>query len=252
MGLRTLPVRLFDPTTMADSDWPAGSEAVRAFVEAICRHGSERFVSNVLTRMMVLRAGDVMLPVTINDTEYENSYVCSLLAFTRIFKDELKLIDNPFIRGVLAPVLDGAGVIVRLARLNKAVQVNNWLCTNPYPPNCSLDLASITDALVLAFPDHAISFRSLNKWDNPSLLERLQAFGYKLIAYRQIYVFDRLPETYLVQGAIQSDALTLPTFAIRLVSITAASLRFPSELATVMTVDTKRHANFRDRVKNCQ
>jgi len=102
MGLRTLPVRLFDPTTMADSDWPAGSEAVRAFVEAICRHGSERFVSNVLTRMMVLRAGDVMLPVTINDTEYENSYVCSLLAFTRIFKDELKLIDNPFIRGVLA------------------------------------------------------------------------------------------------------------------------------------------------------
>jgi len=217
MGLRTLPVRLFDPTTMADSDWPAGSEAVRAFVEAICRHGSERFVSNVLTRMMVLRAGDVMLPVTINDTEYENSYVCSLLAFTRIFKDELKLIDNPFIRGVLAPVLDGAGVIVRLARLNKAVQVNNWLCTNPYPPNWSPDLASITDALVLAFPDHAISFRSLNKWDNPSLLERLQAFGYKLIAYRQIYVFDRLPETYLAHRDVKRDRRLLRQTSYRAV-----------------------------------
>jgi hypothetical protein len=54
------------------------------------------------------------------------------------------------------------------------------------------------------------------------------------------------------RGAIQSDALTLRTFAIRLVSITAASLRFPSELATVMTVDAKRHANFRGRLKNCQ
>src|SRR5277367_4006522 len=54
------------------------------------------------------------------------------------------------------------------------------------------------------------------------------------------------------EGAIQSDALTLRTFAIRLVSITAASLRFPSELATVMTVDAKRHANFRGRLKNCQ
>jgi hypothetical protein len=53
-------------------------------------------------------------------------------------------------------------------------------------------------------------------------------------------------------GAIQSDALTLRTFAIRLVSITAASLRFPSELATVMTVDAKLHANFRGRLKNCQ
>src|ERR1700720_1275306 len=53
-------------------------------------------------------------------------------------------------------------------------------------------------------------------------------------------------------GAIQSDAVTLRTFAIRLVSITAASLRFPSELATVMTVDAKRHANFRGRLKNFQ
>jgi hypothetical protein len=54
-------------------------------------------------------------------------------------------------------------------------------------------------------------------------------------------------------GAIQSDARTLRTFAIRLVSITtAASLRFPSEFATVMTVDAKRHANFRGRLKNCQ
>ena len=53
-------------------------------------------------------------------------------------------------------------------------------------------------------------------------------------------------------GAIQSDALTLRTFAIRLVSITAASLRVPSEFATVRTVDAKRHANFRGRLKNCQ
>ena len=53
-------------------------------------------------------------------------------------------------------------------------------------------------------------------------------------------------------GAIQSDALTLRTFAIRLVSITAASLRFPSEFATVMVIDAKRNANFRGRLKNCQ
>jgi hypothetical protein len=158
-----------------------------------------------------------MLPVTINDTEYDNSYVCSLLAFTRIFKEELKLIDSPFIRGVLAPVLDGAGAIVRLARLNKAVQVNNWLCTNPYPPNWSPNLAAITDALVLAFPDHAISFRSLNEWANPGMLERLKACGYKLIAYRQIYVFDRLAETYLVHRDVKRDRRLLRQTSYRAV-----------------------------------
>jgi hypothetical protein len=39
--------------------------------------------------MMVLRDGDVALPVTINDTEYENSYVCSTLTYTRYMRDEL-------------------------------------------------------------------------------------------------------------------------------------------------------------------
>jgi hypothetical protein len=218
MGLRTMPVRLFDPTTMVDSDWPAGSEAVRAFVEAICRHGSERFVSNVRTRMMVLREADVMMPVTINETEYDNSYVCSLLAYTRIFKEELRLIDSPFIRAVSATVLDGAGVIVRLARLNKGVEVNNWLVgSNPYPPNWSPNLASITDALVLAFPNHAIGFRSLNEWANPSILERLKACGYKVIATGPTYVFDRLPETYLVHRDVKRDRRLLSRTSYRAV-----------------------------------
>jgi hypothetical protein len=168
--------------------------------------------------MMVLREGDMMLPVTINDTEYDNSYVCSLLAFTRLFKDELKLIDSPFIRGVLAPVLDGAGAIVRLARLNRGVQVNNWLVgMNPYPPNWSPNLAAITDALVLAFPDHSIGFRSLNEWANPSILERLRACGYKLIATGPTYVFDRLSETYLVHGNVKRDRRLLRRTSYRAV-----------------------------------
>jgi Uncharacterised protein family (UPF0182) len=41
-------------------------------------------------------------------------------------------------------------------------------------------------------------------------------------------------------------------FVTRLVSITGASLRFPSEFATVMVIDAKRNANFRGRLKNCQ
>jgi len=41
----------------------------------------------------------------------------------------------------------------------------------------------------------------------------------------------------LLAGAIQSVALTLRIFVIRLVSIMAASLRFPSEFATVMVID---------------
>ena len=213
-----MTVELFDPATMNDRNWLAGSEGVRAFVEAICGHGSERFVSNVRTRMMVLRDGDVVLPVTINDTEYENSYVCSTLTYTRYMRDELAAIDNPFMRRVIASALDGAGAIVRLARLNKVVQVNNWLVsTNPYPLNWSPNLVSLTDALVAAFPGHAICFRSLNEWANRAMIKELAATGYKLAAYRQIYVFDRLSETYWVHGNVKKDHRLLHRTTYRVV-----------------------------------
>jgi hypothetical protein len=217
-GSRSVTVELLDPATMNDRDWPAGSEGVRAFVEAICGHGSEKFVSNVRTRMMVLCDGDVAMPVTINDTEYENSYVCSTLTYTRYMKDELEAIDNPFVRRVIASALDGAGAIVLLARLNKIVQVNNWLVsTNPYPLNWSPNLVSMTDALVAAFPDHAICFRSLNEWANQAMIKELAETGYKLAAYRQIYVFDRLSETYWVHGNVKKDHRLLHRTTYRVV-----------------------------------
>ena len=53
-------------------------------------------------------------------------------------------------------------------------------------------------------------------------------------------------------GCDPSDALTLRIFVTWLVSIAAASLRFPSEFATVMVIDAKRNANFRGRLGNCQ
>jgi hypothetical protein len=201
-----MAVDLLDPATMQDRDRPAGSEAVRAFVEAICRHGSERLASNVRTRAMVLRDSDVALPVTINETENENSYVCSNLTYSQYMRDELKLIRSPALQAAMARVLDGAGAVMRQVQLNKVAQVNNWLAaTNPYPADWPPNLASITDALVTAFPDHYISFRSLNEWANQATLKKLKASGYKLAAFRQIYVYDRLPETYLTRHQVKMD-----------------------------------------------
>jgi hypothetical protein len=53
-------------------------------------------------------------------------------------------------------------------------------------------------------------------------------------------------------GAIQSGALTLRIFRDSAVFDHGASLRFPSEFATIMVIDAKRNANFRGRLKNCQ
>jgi hypothetical protein len=209
---------LLDPTAMLDKDWPAGNESLRAYVEAICRFGSERYVANVRTRIMVLRDSEFVLPVTVNNAEFENSYICSTYSIARYMKSELGLIDNRAIRLAMTSLLDGVGTIIRLVRLNKIVQVNNWLAaTNPYPEHWAPTIKSVTETLTNAFPDHFICFPSLTMWGNQSLIERLVAANYHLIAFRQIYVYDRLKTTYFPHNNVQKDHRLLRRTPYRLV-----------------------------------
>lgn len=214
----SMTVDLLDPASMGDRYWPADSEALRTFVEAICRHGSETFVTNVRTRMMVLRDADVVLPVTISEAQYDNSYICSTYSYLQYMKHELNLIGNEFVEWIAAKGLDGTASIVRMARIDKVVQVNDWLFdVNPYPVAWTPDIASITDVLTAAFPDHFIAFGSLNKWANSSLIEKLADAGYSLGAFRQVYVYDRLSETYFSHEHVQRDRRLLRLTPYRLI-----------------------------------
>jgi hypothetical protein len=213
-----MTVELFDPVRMGAADWPPGCEALRALAEGICRHGSQRFVSNVRTRMIVLRDDDVMLPVTITDAEHDNSYVCSIFAMSQYMKEELKLIGSAPVRRAMDIVLEGAGAMIRLAELDKSVQVNNWLIeTNPYPAGWRPAIDSITDVLTKAFPNHFVSFGSLNPWANLDLIDNLTAAGYTLGAFRQIYVYDNLTETYLPHEDVWRDRRLLRRTSYRVV-----------------------------------
>ena len=110
------------------------------------------------------------------------------------------------LRIVLEAAIERAGSLVRNGQLNKIVQVNNWLLsTNPYPIGWTPDVKAITKSLISRFPDHLICFRSINKWDGKSLLNRLAAHKYTLGVYRQVYVFDRLNDTYLVHNNAKRD-----------------------------------------------
>jgi hypothetical protein len=85
-----------------------------------------------------------------------------------------------------------SGVLLSAARIDRLVQVNNWLLsTNIYPSDWDGDdLKAMTALLVERWPDHAIGFRSLNGFSNPVVLERLRSLGYLALPSRQVYIFD--------------------------------------------------------------
>lgn len=191
-------------------------------VAAFLRHGPGA-IGNVATRMRGLDTGSHLFPVSVNDggERADNSYVVSpLTAYTGYADYEIGQLGRPWLAWPLHGLVRGLGGWLEAARIDRIVQVNNWLLsTNLYPTDWrGDDLAAITRLLVDSHPDHAIGFRSLNRRSNAELIDRLTALGYLAIPSRQVYLFDGrtgAASAYLRRRDTRNDARLLVRTAYR-------------------------------------
>ncbi|MFK7697936.1 hypothetical protein [Pseudomonas caspiana] len=176
---------LQEPVTPHDS--PA-RQYVRGWAEA-------GLIANVSTRMALLDTGTQQLAVSINDGHdpEDNCYVVSpRTAYSGYAREELKRLGRPWLTRPLSALTRGVDALLSSAKVDKLVQVNNWLLsTNLYPADWDLsELPQISAFLQRTFPDHALCFRSINEFSNRELKQRLRALGFLSIPSRQVYVFD--------------------------------------------------------------
>jgi hypothetical protein len=162
------------------------------WIEMLLAFPAHGLVRNVQTRWALLRVGNVLLPITINDNEYENSYVCSTYSGCVLYpQSEVKKIQNIFVQASILGLVKGMGPPLRAAKINSVVCVNNWLLsTNLYSEFDLNSVPALTHSLVSRFPKHAIAFRSLNRVSNGPLIDKLVLEGYLLAPSRQVYFFD--------------------------------------------------------------
>ncbi len=212
-------MKLLDPLAMTEGDWPTGCERLRAYAEAFAREGAERFIANLRTHVRVLSSADWALPVTINDADCDNTFVCSpYTAYSPYAKEEVRLIRNAAARTALGGLADAAGALLKAARINRIVHVNNWmLSTNLYPERVVLPVAAIVEFLTAQFPGHFICFRSLNTWSNAELMAQSCAAGGRLLASRQVYCYERLVETWAATSNAHEDRRLLARTDYRVV-----------------------------------
>ena len=123
---------------------------------------SQLLIENVDTQYRVLYVNEeLFFPVTINETEWHNSFVCSpYSAYAEYTKEEVKwTINNTALRFFLLLLIKGISAWLKRGELNKNVHVNNFLLsTNPFPEWDGKEIAEITTFLKSEYPDHAIVF----------------------------------------------------------------------------------------------
>jgi hypothetical protein len=155
----------------------------------------EALIGNVSTRMALLDTGTQQFPVSITEGNEpdDNCYVVSpQTAYSGYAREELKRLGRPWLTWPLKLLTQGVDRLLSAAKVDKLVQVNNWLLsTNLYPTDWNVaELPAITALLRRDFPNHGFGFRSLNDFSNRELRQCLEALGYLSIPSRQVYLFD--------------------------------------------------------------
>lgn len=187
-------IALYDKTMSGRIPWPDTEDGryAQAFLEPMLTESTQHFIDNARTDLYILRVDDLVLPLTVNETEYDNTYVCS--PYTHYYsyaEEELYLIDQTWLRNTFSTLLKGLSWVYKRSQINRVVHVNNWLVsTNLYPAISEEQLELILALLRERFPNHAYIFRSLHRRKHAVLLKSFAEQGAKSVGSRQIYVMD--------------------------------------------------------------
>ncbi|WP_438447048.1 GNAT family N-acetyltransferase [Gorillibacterium sp. sgz5001074] len=191
--------RIYENELLQQVPWADTEDgrSMRTYFEPFLEHPSRTLIHNIRTRFAFLSLGSQVLPLTVNETEWDNAYVCSPYThYVRYAHEELERLKNRPLELLLGGILKGIGSGMRAVKLNRVVHINNWLLSTNLAPSMDEDeCREMTSCLLDRYPEHALVFRSLNRKLNGPIMDALIGMGYILVPSRQIYILDHLRHT---------------------------------------------------------
>lgn len=183
-----------DPAAMRAAGSLAG-----AYAAAFADGGTARLIANASSAMLLARTHGHDLPVTVDDGGYGRSYVASPhSAYVAYARREMELVGLARGRLAASAVLGIADRVLRAARINRAVHLDNWmLSTNLHGGWQGEGLPELRQALVQRYPDHFLILRTLDAWSCSRLCEAARADGWIMAPARQIWVTEDLARDWM-------------------------------------------------------
>jgi hypothetical protein len=230
-------VKLFDSFNIDNLQWPqtSSADAAKNFLIPIIKNGTSFYFNNIKTTMSALQIDDIVLPVTINRADYNNSYVCSPYGhYVGYCHDQL----SGKSKKILSPLIDAYGSLFKASKINQVVMVNNWLySTNLYPKLSTKQIQQIKDFLIQKYPSHTLIFRSINDAQLPELTQILKDEKFKLIPSRIIYLTRADDEKAFKSRMFKSDLTTLSKSEYEISSLNREDSQRVAELYRMLNID---------------
>lgn len=185
-------IRLFDKENLHELHWPDTEEArqAKAMLVPMMEEGVEAYIQNVSTKLFLLQVDSHIIPLTVNEKEYDNSYVASNYYFIQMLQ-EMAEKKNPRLYSIQKPLIQTLGHLFKGMKINKMLIVNNWLLSSTiYPDFTDNQISEITHFLISKFPGHLLIFRSLDEKSCTPLIASLRNLRYRMIMSRYVYMYD--------------------------------------------------------------
>jgi len=181
------------------------SRQVCAYLE--CAAETAAGITNITTHIDSVGKGSMRVPVSVNGSTQGNAWVCSPhTTYVDYASEEAQRLVPALLARPLGLACMAVGAILRPARIDKAVTINNWLLsTNLYPSLERTTLRHWLDEAIGRWPGHAVWLRSLNRRHNAEVIDMLKDLGYLLVPSRQVYLFDSVDANASTHINLQRD-----------------------------------------------
>ena len=177
-----------------DAELADFSRRAHAFAQVHVGHDTTQFAPNLHSRVELLQQGALALPVTVDDGDVVNAWVCSPRTTYADCATEEAQRAAPLIGRPLGWLGARASAWLRRSGIDRVAALNNWLLsTNLYPPLAPVALGEVIAQARERWPTHALWCRSLNDIDNADWIAALERLGFARVASRQVYLFDDWP-----------------------------------------------------------
>lgn len=244
-------LKLYSRDELNSIDWnKAQCPHTAKYLKALLLCQGKGLVANVETKVYLLESNRHLIPITVNNDEYENAFVCSPYTQNISYvKEELSLLKNPLAESFLQQGATAFGHFLKLHKINRVVSINNWLLTsNPPLELTQLEIQELSSFLAEIFPSHGLLLKALNLKEDERLFKLLTAASWHNLSSRQVFIFDGVEAGFLKKDPVKRDRKLFKKYSYKIVELKPQDLDRALELYCMLYLE--KHSQYNPRYTN--